>query len=79
MIGSDCRPKDLPGSPLGIVSDPSGRYLLLRYSLGTAHLKHPGGPAARLVRFDTTTGKITRLAAHATGTNQFTGEAVLAW
>jgi hypothetical protein len=71
--------KDLPGNPLGIVSDPSGRYLLLRYSLSTAQLRHGGGSPVRLVRLDTATGKITRLAAHASGMNQFTGEAVLAW
>jgi hypothetical protein len=71
--------KDLPGSPLGIVSDPSGRYLLLRYGLNRVQPGHPGAPAARLVRLDTTTGKITRLAAHASGQDQFVGEAVLAW
>ena len=71
--------KDLPGNPLGIVSDPSGRYLLVRYSLSTAQLRRGGGSAVRLVRLDTTTGKITSLAAHASGMNQFTGEAVLAW
>jgi len=71
--------KDLPGNPLGIVSDPSGRYLLVRYSLGTAQLRHSGGSAVRLIRLDTTTGKITRLAAQANGIDQFTGEPVLAW
>jgi hypothetical protein len=71
--------KDLPGRPLGIVSDPSGRYLLVRYSLSTVQLQHRGNSAARLIRLDTTTGKITRLAAHASGIDQFTGEAVLAW
>jgi len=70
--------KDLPGTSLGIVSDPSGRYLLLRYGLNRAP-RHGGGPAAGLVRLDTTTGKITRLAAHASGVEEFTGEVVLAW
>ena len=70
---------DLPGKPLGIVSDPSGHYLLLRYSIGTAQSRHGRGSAVRLVRLDTTTGKITSLAAHANGTDQFVGEAVLAW
>jgi hypothetical protein len=71
--------KDLPGNPLGMVSDPSGRYLLVRYILSTAQLLHGGRSPVRLVRLDTTTGKITSLAAHASGVNQFTGEAVLAW
>jgi ELWxxDGT repeat protein len=71
--------KDLPGTSLGIVSDPSGRYLLVRYGLNKVPPGPAGGPAARLVRLDTTTGKITRLAAHASGMDQFTGEAVLAW
>ena len=70
---------DLPGKPLGLVSDPSGHYLLLRYSIGTAQSRHGRGSAVRLVRLDTTTGKITSLAAHANGTDQFVGEAVLAW
>lgn len=71
--------KDLPGRPLGIVSDPSGHYLLVRYSLTTAQPLHGGDSAGRLIRLDTTSGKITRLAAHASGIDQFTGEAVLAW
>jgi hypothetical protein len=71
--------KALPGSPLGIVSDPSGRYLLVRYTLNTVPARHPDAPAARLVRLDTATGKIIRLAAHASGVDQFTGEVVLAW
>jgi hypothetical protein len=71
--------KDLPGHPLGIVSDPSGRYLLVRYGLSAAQPRHGGGLAVRLIRFDTASGKITRLAAHASGMDQFTGEAVLAW
>jgi hypothetical protein len=70
---------DLPGNPLGIVSDPSGRYLLLRYDIGTAQSQHGRGSAVRLDRLDTATGKITGLAAHAYGVDQFVGEAVLAW
>jgi hypothetical protein len=70
---------DLPGNPLGIVSDPSGRYLLLRYDIGTAQSRHGRGQAVRLGRLDTATGKITGLAAHAYGMDQFVGEAVLAW
>jgi hypothetical protein len=71
--------KDLPGTPLGIVSDPSGRYLLVRYGLSTAQLLRGDSSTGRLIRLDTTTGKITRLAAHASGVAQFTGELVLAW
>jgi hypothetical protein len=70
---------DLPGKPLGIVSDTSGRYLLLRYDTGTARSRHGRGRAVYLGRLDTATGKITSLAAHATGIDQFVGEAVLAW
>jgi hypothetical protein len=70
---------DLPGKPLGIVSDTSGRYLLLRYDTGTARSRHGRGQAVHLGRLDTATGKITSLAAHATGIDQFVGEAVLAW
>jgi hypothetical protein len=70
---------DLPGKPLGIVSDTSGRYLLLRYDTGTAQSRHGRGQAVHLGRLDTATGKITSLAAHANGMDQSVGEAVLAW
>jgi hypothetical protein len=69
----------LPGNPLGIVSDTSGRYLLLRYDTGTAQSRHGRGQAVHLGRLDTATGKITSLAAHANGMEQSVGEVVLAW
>jgi hypothetical protein len=51
----------------------------VRYSLTTAQFPNGGNSTGRLIRLDTTSGKITRLAAHASGLDQFTGEAVLAW